>query len=66
MDPGKVKLGELVITKVPGTLNPADVFTKYLPRPDMARHMQALAVEKQAGRAESAPQITGSSNTKGE
>ena len=37
-----VKAGRAIICKINGKQNPADLFTKYLPRDEMIRHMAVL------------------------
>ena len=53
----RVKSGDIVVTKIPGSENPEDLFTKYLSRPDMLKHMTTLNVSKEEGRSVVAPKI---------
>ena len=53
----RVRDKTLTIKKVPGPENPADLMTKYLPVNDMAKHLEFLAVECRANRAEAAPRL---------
>ena len=48
------KLVELV--KVDGKVNPADIFTKYVEAPILARALLSMGLHSEAGRALSAPQ----------
>ena len=48
--------GEVEYTKIPGTLNPADMFTKPVDRATMERHMETISQVKLEGRAKTAPQ----------
>ncbi len=43
--------------KVPGTDNPADLLTKYLPAADIHRHMDHLNFSVQDDRADAAPRL---------
>ena len=60
----KVKSGEINLIKILGTENPADLFTKYLPRPEMLKHMSKLSVEQAEGRALAAPKLTAAQSSK--
>ena len=46
--------------KVLGTENPADVFTKPVPRETLDQHMVRMGLSRESGRAETAPQIAAS------
>ena len=37
-----LRSGKATMKKINGKLNPADLFTKYLPESDIIRHMSAL------------------------
>ena len=43
--------------KVLGTNNPADVFTKPVPRDTLDAHLQKIGLHREAGRAETAPNV---------
>ena len=45
----------VTIGKFPGKENPADIFTKYLPRLEISAHMRRMSFTDRQGRAESAP-----------
>ena len=53
----KLKDGDLTVAKVLGTDNPADCLTKHLDRATLAKHLLALGLEYQEGRAELAPKL---------
>ena len=53
----KVRRGDLVISKVWGGDNPADLLTKYLTRDKMDRCMLTFGLEYMAGRSAIAPEI---------
>ena len=53
----KLKQGSLLITKIHGEKNPADLFTKHLEHAKMMEHVGATGCAAYAGRAESAPRI---------
>ena len=53
----KVRTGEVALEKIAGSLNPADLFTKYLARPDLQKNMDRLGIVKTDGRARTAPMI---------
>ena len=53
----KVRRGDLVISKVWGGDNPADLLTKYLTRDRMDRCMLIFGLEYMAGRSAIAPEI---------
>ncbi len=54
----KVRTGDLAVNKVPGTDNPADLFTKHLCAETMRRHVGALGLDFAGGRATSAPTLS--------
>ena len=51
----KTKSGEIILRKVAGTLNPADVLTKHVPQDVLQRHLHALCLSFTTGRAAAAP-----------
>ena len=53
----RVRTKDMKITEVPGKDNPADLMTKYLPRQDMDKHLESLAIELRNDRASIAPTI---------
>ena len=53
----KVRRGDLVISKVWGGDNPADLLTKYLTRDKMDRCMLIFGLEYMAGRSAIAPEV---------
>ena len=53
----RVKEGDIVMRKIPGKANPADLMTKHLPANEMERHLDTLNVELRADRAGTAPQL---------
>ena len=53
----KLKDGDLVVDKVLGTDNPADCLTKHVDRTTMLKHLQAMGLEYEVGRAEAAPEL---------
>ena len=55
----KVKSAELVLRKVPGLENPADLMTKHLGAESIAGHMRRIACWPRAGRAEGALESVG-------
>eukprot|EP00969_Alexandrium_andersonii_P234663 10360638-Alexandrium_andersonii.AAC.1 len=52
---GRVRAGDFELIKWPGTGNPADVLTKAVNGDAVEKHMSALGVRWEGGRAESAP-----------
>ncbi len=54
----KVKEGDIQIFKWPGPENPADCCTKYLAQAEIAKHMAAIGLETENGRAVSVPRIS--------
>ena len=55
----KVRSGVVKLTKILGTENPADAFTKYLDRPLMDKTMHRLNLHYATGRVKSAPDTMG-------
>ena len=53
----KIKDGHLVVDKVLGTENPADCLTKHVDRTTMLKHLVAMGLEYETGRADLAPQL---------
>ena len=53
----KIKDRDLVVDKVLGADNPADCLTKYVDRATMDKHLAAMGLEYESGRAESAPEL---------
>ena len=53
----RLKAGDLPLRKTPGGDNIADMMTKYLPRADLEKHVSALGLYPEEGRALSAPKI---------
>ena len=51
----KVRDGSIVLRKVKGTSNPADLLTKYLPHTLIAKYMDIVALRFQEGRASVTP-----------
>ena len=52
-----IKDGELVVDKVLGADNPADCLTKHVDRATMVKHLRAMGLEYEAGRADAAPEL---------
>ena len=50
-----VRAKQVRLHKVLGTLNPADLMTKPLPRAEIDGHLQRLGLSRATGRAETAP-----------
>ena len=53
----RLRTSDFELAKVAGADNVADLMTKYLDRPVHERHVQALGLEDEAGRATSAAKI---------
>ena len=53
----RVRKGDFVLTKVPGTEIPADMLTKHILRDTMLGHMKRIGIMPEEGRARSAPTI---------
>jgi hypothetical protein len=56
----KVRSGEITLLKVLGTENPADLLTKHLARDIVDQHLARLNIDRETGRAATAPKITAS------
>ncbi len=54
----RVRDGTLVVKKVPGTDNPADLMTKHLAAIDVERHTEFLSFERYQNRAGAAPMLS--------
>ena len=54
----KVHRGDLVVSKVWGGDNPADLLTKYLTRDKMSRCMMTFGLYYKEGRSSEAPEVT--------
>jgi hypothetical protein len=54
----RLKVGDFALHKVAGEMNPADLLTKHVPRECLERHVVALGVRPEAGRAASAPAVS--------
>ena len=54
----KVRTQKVQLMKVEGANNPADLFTKYLPRADLDKHMKFIGLEQLQGRNEASPQLS--------
>jgi len=61
---GLVRSGELRLHKVLGTTNPADALTKPLARPALDCHLASMHLQREAGRAASAPAATAELDTR--
>ena len=53
----KIKEKDIEVDKVLGTENPADCLTKHVDRATMLKHLTAMGLEYESGRADSAPQL---------
>ena len=53
----RLKRGDFTLTKVAGADNPADLLTKHVSRELMVKHMTAMGIYGEMGRAESAPTL---------
>ena len=53
----KAASGQIKYTKVDGTLNVSDLFTKALNWQDIERHVEAMGLEFRQGRADHAPRL---------
>ena len=49
---------DFVLSKVAGADNPGDIFTKYVDRATLMRHVENLGLSFETGRASSAPELT--------
>ena len=54
----KVRTGEFRLQKIAGTNNPADILTKHIDAPTLAKHMLNMSLAYEDGRAASAPNLT--------
>ena len=54
----RVRSGDVLLEKVPGSENPGDALTKHLLGPLLRSHLQRMGLVAEAGRAQSAPQLT--------
>ena len=54
-----VGAGDFALAKHPGTANPADILTKGVAKELIDRHVVAMGLAWEAGRADSAPQLVG-------
>ena len=62
----KVRSGDVPISKILGSENPADALTKYLSGPDLRQHLGRMNLIVEEGRAKSAPQLTTDMHTNDE
>ena len=53
----KVRDKSLVVTKVAGPDNAADLMTRYLPAVDMEKHLEYLGIDRRDNRATAAPRL---------
>ena len=53
----RVRAGDFKLEKVPGDQNVADLLTKHVDRATLCRHLSALGLVQQEGRASLAPRI---------
>ena len=53
----RLKKGDFALTKVPGSENPADILTKHVSKDVMYKHMEAMGLRAEDGRAASAPTL---------
>ena len=53
----RVRKGDFLLTKIPGSENPADLLTKHVPREIMIKHMDFIGLRAEEGRAASAPTL---------
>ena len=54
----KVRSGDVLLEKVLGKDNPADLLTKHLDFPTMSTHLNFLNLHSETGRPQSAPALT--------
>ena len=59
----KVKTGELTLVKVAGSENPADMVTKYVEGRLLEKHIKAINLQVEEGRAAAAPQLPANENS---
>ena len=55
----RVRTKDISLDKVLGTSNPADALTKHVPREVADRHVSAMQLTRESGRAKTAPNIVG-------
>ena len=55
----KVRDGELMVGKILGADNPADILTKHVDAATLRKHLESIGMEYESGRAESAPELSG-------
>ena len=55
----KVRLKTIIIQKVPGEHNPADILTKYVDRECLEKALAFMGLVKMSGRAKTAPKAMG-------
>ena len=53
----RIKKGDFELVRVPGVSNPADILTKHVDRTILDKHLLAMNLYYQTGRAASAPSI---------
>jgi hypothetical protein len=53
----KIRHGDIALFKVLGTDNPADLFTKHVPRESADKYISTMSVTRETGRAEVAPRL---------
>ena len=53
----KIRHGDLSLFKVLGTDNPADLFTKHVPRDSADKYLETMSATRETGRADIAPQL---------
>ena len=53
----KLRHRDLSLFKVLRTDNPADLFTKHVPRDSVDRYLQTMGASRELGRADTAPQL---------
>ena len=53
----KIRHGDLSLSKVLGTDNPADSFTKHVPRDSAGKYLETMSASRELGRADTAPQL---------
>ena len=53
----RLKTGDFTLTKVAGADNPADLLTKHVSKDQMLKHMEAMNIRSEVGRASGAPSL---------
>ena len=53
----KVRTVEITLVDTDGKINPADISTKYVPRPLLDKHLVTLGLQREEGRAEAPPKL---------